>query len=243
MVYFIPDVPQTSTLEDNDDTDETVPHMTVESSAVHTHIVPASSSESTRGNTVLAKDNYNKDNIIRQSSVLDSTSLAQNSVTSKPVAQPIQSAKSDVQETTSSSADVLNAVAATLHDSDTKLSASASEQGNTSNVVHRHHSSSELFVDQQHNKKMAESQTITETDRNMAMSQTQAEVSREVTEVSREVTEGRLPTESNKELGVRRSQTESVIRLRKQLEQRGEVAVRTAGLAIARQNSAACSIV
>lgn len=241
MVHFIPDVPQTPTLEDNDDTDETVPHMTVESSVVHSHILPASNSESTRGNTVLAKDNYNKDNIIRQSSVLDSTSLAQNSVTSKPVAQPIQSAKRDVQEKTGSSADVLNAVAATLHDSDTKLS--TSEQGNTSNVAHRHHSSSELFVGQQHNKKMAESQTITETDRNMAMSQTQAEVSREVTEVSREVTEGRLPTESSKELGVRRSQTESVIRLRKQLEQRGEVAVRTAGLAIARQNSAACSIV
>jgi hypothetical protein len=89
MLHFIPDVPQTPTLEDNDDTDETVPHMTVESPAVHAHIVPASSSESTRGNTVLAKDNYIEDKTIRQSSVLDSTSLAQNSVTCKPVAQPI----------------------------------------------------------------------------------------------------------------------------------------------------------
>jgi hypothetical protein len=160
-----------------------------------------------------------------------------------------------VQEKTGSSADVSNAVVAALHDSNTKLS--ASEQGNTSNVVHGDHSSSELFVDQQHNKKMAESRTFTETDRNIAMSQThevtdgrtQAEVSREVTEgrtqieISRKVTEDRLPTESNKELGLRRSQTESVMRLRKQLEERGEVAVRTAGLAIARQNSAACSIV
>lgn len=209
---------------------------------------------------MLSKDNYIEDNINRQSSVLNSTSLAQNSVTSKPVAQPILPAKSDVQEKTGSSDNVSNAVVTTLHDSDTKLS--TSKQGNTSDVAHGHHSSSELFVDQQHYKKMAESRTITETDKNMAMSQTQEQISREVTEgrtraevswevtesrtqteISREVTEDRLPTESNKELGLRRSQTESVMRLRKQLEERGEVAVRTAGLAIARQNSAACSIV